>query len=87
MDILAALTALAPSIVAALTIWFAYRQNRENQQQQLKQLQAQWEHEEKKAQIESDAAKAKHQRESLQEVYANAIRSLSEVLIIANQQL
>lgn len=78
MDWLVALTTLAPSIVAIVTLGFAYLQNKDNQQKQLQQLRAQWEHEEKKALIEGESTKVKEQREKLQNIYANSIRSLSE---------
>ena len=48
--------------------WFQLRQQRE-----------QWQREEIKAHIESEAAKAKQLRDDLQDIYANAISNLSEV--------
>ncbi len=58
-----------------------------NNKSQLQQLQAQWSHEEKKAQIESEAAKERETKERLQDIYANAMRNLSEVLIFTSQEL
>jgi hypothetical protein len=57
-----------------------------NNKYQLRQLQAQWAHEEKRAEIESESAKGRQTKERLQDIYANAARSLSEVMMIVNQE-
>jgi hypothetical protein len=85
MDWLTALTTLAPSIVAIATLVFAYLQNRDNNRRQLQQLREQQQHEEKKAQIESEAAKERQTKERLQDVYSNAARILSEIPITIQQ--
>jgi hypothetical protein len=81
MDFLTALTTLAPSIVAIVTVIFAYLQTTNNNTRQLQQLREQQQHEEKKAQLESEVTKDRYMKEQLREVYANATRWLSEVAI------
>jgi hypothetical protein len=79
MDWLTALITLAPSIVAIATLIFAYLQNRDNNRRQIQQQREQMQHEEKKAQIESEATKQRQMKERIENIYASAISSLAKL--------
>jgi hypothetical protein len=50
-----------------------------NNRHQIRLQREQWERQEKKAQIESEAAKDKASKDRLQDIYANAVRVLTEI--------